>query len=240
MKLMQGDCLELMQELPDNSVDMVLCDLPYGRTKNRWDIVIPFEPLWKQYRRIVKENGAIILFADGMFMAQLMSSNPSMWRYNLIWDKVLSAGFLNANKMPLRQHEELCVFYKKPPIYNPQKTIGAKSHSKGKKKDCKNHNYGRFEFVDNASKHGELKFPTSIIRFQKPHPSKAVHPTEKPVALCEYLIKTYTSPGDTVLDNCMGSGPTGIACANTGRDFIGMESDLEYFEVAKARIEAAQ
>lgn len=240
MDLRFGDCLELMKGIPDGSVDMVLCDLPYGRTKNRWDEVIPFNPLWEQYRRIVKKNGAIVLFADGMFMANLMSSNPAMWRYNLIWDKVLSAGFLNANRMPLRQHEELCVFYKKPPTYNPQKSLGEKSHSKGSKKNCENHNYGEYGFVDNSEVHGNLKFPTSILKFQKPHPSKSVHPTEKPVELLEYLIKTYTNRGETVLDNCMGSGSTGVACANTGRDFIGMELDEHYYTVAKERIAWAE
>lgn len=240
VSLLHGDCLELMKDIPDGSVDMVLCDLPYGCTRNKWDVVIPFDQLWKQYRRIVKPNGAIVLFADGMFMAMLMVSNPSMWRYNLVWDKVLTSGFLNANKMPLRQHEELCVFYKKSPTYNPQKTKGAKSHSKGSKRDYANHNYGTYGFVDNTDLHGDLKFPTSIIKFQKPHPSKAVHPTEKPVPLCECLIQTYTNPGDTVLDNCMGSGPTGVACVNTGRNFIGIEKELPTFEIAANRIAEAK
>ncbi len=240
ISLLHGDCLDLMNEIPDASIDMVLCDLPYGRTRNKWDIIIPFDSLWEQYRRIIKSNGAIVLFADGMFMAELMSSNPSMWRYNLVWDKVLSGGFLNANKMPLRQHEELCVFYKKSPTYNPQKSKGAKSHSKGSKRDYVNNNYGSYNFVDNTDMHGDLKFPTSIIKCQKPHPSKALHPTEKPVALCEYLIKTYTNPNETVLDNCMGSGPTGVACVNTGRRFIGMELDSKYFELASKRIAEAE
>ena len=240
VNLLHGDCLELMQEIPSASVDMILCDLPYQRTRNKWDVIIPFEPLWKQYRRIIKPNGAIVLFADGMFMADLMASNPSMWRYNLVWDKVLTSGFLNANKMPLRQHEEICVFYKKPPTYHPQKSKGAKSHSKGSKRDYENHNYGSYDFVDNADLHGDLKFPTSIIKYQKPHPSKALHPTEKPVALCEYLINTYTDPDEIVLDNCMGSGPTGVACVNTGRRFIGMELDPKYFEIAAQRIAEAE
>lgn len=236
MKLLQGDCLELMKEIPDSSVDMILCDLPYQRTRNKWDVAIPFGPLWEQYRRIIKPNGAIVLFAEGMFMADLMASCPSMWRYNLIWDKVLTSGFLNANRMPLRQHEEVCVFYKKPPTYYPQKSEGAKSHSKGYGRDYANHNYGHFNFVDNAEAHGNLKFPTSILRYQKPHPSKALHPTEKPVSLCEYLIKTYSNPNDLILDNCMGSGTTGVACVNTGRNFIGMELDPTYYEIATQRI----
>lgn len=237
--LLHGDCLELMASIPEASIDMILCDLPYQRTRNKWDVIIPFEPLWEQYRRIIKPNGAIVLFADGMFMADLMASNPSMWRYNLVWDKVLTSGFLNANKMPLRQHEEICVFYKKPPTYHPQKSKGAKSHSKGSGRDYANNNYGSFNFVDNAEAHGELKFPTSILKYQKPHPSKALHPTEKPVALCEYLIKTYTNPGDLILDNCMGSGPTGVSCVNTGRRFIGIELDPKHFETATNRITEA-
>ena len=233
------DCLEGMKRIPDGSVDMVLCDPPYERTKNRWDVAIPIEPLWKEYRRIVKPNGAIVLFADGMFMAKLMSSNPSMWRYNLIWDKVLTAGFLNANRMPLRRHEEICVFYKKAPTYNPQKTPGPKSHSKGTPKECANHNYGSYDFIDNAEEHGTMKYPTSIFRIQKPHPSKAVHPTEKPVELCETLIRTYTNPGETVLDNAMGSGSTGVAAMMAGRNFIGFETERKYFDIASQRIKEA-
>lgn len=231
------DCLEGMKRIPDGSVDMILCDLPYGVTKNKWDTVIPFDKLWEQYRRIIKRNGAIILFAEGMFMAKLMASNPRMWRYNLIWDKVLTSGFLNANRMPLRQHEQLCIFYQKQPTYNPQKRKGAKSHSKGVKKQCANNNYGDYSFVDNCDTHGDLKFPTSILRYQKPHPSKANHSTEKPVRLCEELIRTYTNYGETVLDNCMGTGSTGVAAVRCGRQFIGFELLPKYYEIAKQRIE---
>lgn len=232
-----GDCLELMKEIPDKSIDMVLCDLPYGTTKNKWDSVIPFEQLWKQYNRIIKDNGAIVLFADGLFMCNLILSNVKIWRYNLVWDKVLSSGFLNANKMPLRRTEELCIFYKKLPTYNPQKTKGKPNHSKGKPKVNENNNYGDFNFVDNLEKLGDLKHPTSLLTFSKTHPSKMKHPTEKPVALLEYLIKTYTIENETVLDNCMGSGSTGVACVNTNRNFIGIELDEKYFEIAKSRIE---
>lgn len=238
MRLLHGDCLELMKDIPDGSVDMILCDLPYGVTKNRWDSVLPLEALWQQYRRIINPDGAICLFADGLFMAKLMLSAPKMWRYNLVWDKVLSTGFLNANRQPLRSHEEVCVFYQKQPTYSPQKTAGAKNHSKGKPKERANNNYGNYGFIDNSDIHGNAKYPKSILRYQKPHPSKSVHPTEKPVALCEWLIKTYTNPGEIVLDNCMGSGPTGVACVKTGRKFIGMELDERYFSTAKERIEA--
>lgn len=235
-KIYNQDCLAGMKDLPDDSIDLILCDLPYQRTKNRWDVIIPFAPLWEQYKRLIKPNGAILLFADGMFMADLMKSNEPWWRYNLVWDKQLTSGFLNANRQPLRQHEQICVFYQKQPTYNPQKTIGEKSHSKGKAKDCENNNYGEYRFVDNADAHGNMKFPTSILSFQKPHPSSSLHPTEKSVALCEWLIRTYSNPGDVVLDNCMGCGTTGIAALNTGRRFIGYETDEQYFTVAQERL----
>ena len=235
-----GDCLQLLPELPDNSVDMILCDLPYNVTRNTWDSIIPLESLWEQYRRVIQPHGAICLFADGMFMADLMRSNPRWWRYNLVWDKALTSGFLNANRMPLRQHEEICVFYDKLPHYTPQKVPGSKSHSKGKPKSYENHNYGEYAFQDNSKELGDMKHPTSILTFQKTHPSKAVHPTEKPVPLCEWLIRTYTSPGEVVLDNAMGSGTTGVACVNTERHFIGMEKSEEYFAAAQARIQLAE
>ena len=237
-KLLQGDCLELMKKIPDKSIDMILCDLPYQRTQNQWDIMIPIDKLWEQYNRVIKDNGCIALFSDGMFMAELMMSNKKMWKYNLVWDKVLPSGFLNANRMPLRSHEEICIFYKKQPIYNPQKIKGKPNHSKGKPKDCENNNYGDFEFVDNSKELGDMKHPVSIVRFSKPHPSVSVHPTQKPVEICEWLIRTYTNEGMLVLDNCMGSGSTGVACVNTGRNFIGIELDENYFNVAKNRIES--
>mgnify|MGYP002512062900 CR=1 FL=1 len=240
IELICGDCLEIMPQICDESIDMILCDLPYQRTKNSWDTAIPFEPLWREYKRIIKPNGCIALFADGMFMADLMESNRAMWKYNLVWDKVLPSGFLNANRQPLRRHEELCFFYKKQPVYNPQKTAGKKSHSKGKEKNCANNNYGEFSFVDNSEKHGEMKFPTSILRFSKPHPSKSVHPTEKPVYLLEYIVRSYTNENDVVLDNCMGGGGVGVACVNAGRKFIGIELDKNYFDIAARRITEAQ
>ena len=240
VKLYQGDCLELMKDITSESIDMILCDLPYGTTRNRWDVVIPFADLWEQYCRIIKRNGAILLFSDGLFTSHLVLSNAKMWRYNLVWDKVLSSGFLNANKMPLRRHELISVFYKKPPTYNPQKTVGKQNHGKGSKKDCENNNYGNYGFADNRDVLGNLKHPTSILTFPKPHPSISVHPTQKPVELLEYLVKTYTNYGDIVLDNCMGCGSTGIACVNTGRRFIGMELDEQYFDTASNRIEDAK
>jgi len=239
MILKQGDCLELMKKIEDCSVDMILCDLPYGVTKNKWDSVIPFESLWEQYSRIIKENGAIILFGQDKFTAKVMLSNEKMHRYNIIWDKISTTGFLNANRMPLRSHEDICVFYKKLPVYNPQKYLGEKSHSKGSKKRNTNNNYGEFTMVDNTAVHGEYKFPKSIISFPRVPPSKIVHPTQKPVDLLEYIIKTYSNENETVLDNCMGSGSTGVAAVNIGRKFYGIELDENYFKIAESRIQEA-
>jgi DNA modification methylase len=249
-KLLHGDCLELMKDIPDKSIDCIITDLPYGVTaKNKWDVIIPFEPLWEQYKRITKDNSAIILFGQDKFTARCMLSNEKMHRYNLIWKKILPTGFLNANRMPLREHEDIMIFYKKLPTYNPQKTKGNPCHKKGKvvggmnDSQLQNNNYGNFKCVETK---GDMKFPTSIQEFQipyesilefsKPHPSICIHPTQKPVELIEWLIKTYTNEGDLVLDSCMGSGSTGVACLNTGRKFIGIEKDDKYFEISKERI----
>lgn len=227
-----------MKDVPDKSIDMILCDLPYGVTaRNKWDEVIPFYPLWKAYERIIKNSGVICLFGQGMFTANLMTSNPEMWRYNLIWHKTQPTGFLNANRMPLRSHEDICIFYKQLPTYNPQKTTGhtRKLSSAEHKKNCKvttNYNEHNLKSYDSTE-----RYPTSIITYSKDIQKIALHPTQKPVALLEYLIKTYTNEGETVLDNCMGSGSTGIACLNTNRKFIGMELNEEYFEMAKERID---
>ena len=238
IQLLHGDCLELMKNIPDKGIDMIFCDLPYGITaRNKWDTVIPFESLWEQYNRIIKDNGAIVLFGSGMFTASLMQSNEKMWRYNLIWHKTTPTGFLNANKMPLRAHEDIVVFYKSMPIYHPQKTTGHKRKvSTAKhKRNCKvTEDYGNHGLTTYDSTE---RFPTSVITFSTDKQKEALHPTQKPVALCEWLIKTYTNPGMTVLDNCMGSGTTGIACLNTNRNFIGIELNDKYFEIAKERIE---
>ena len=239
MTLLQGDCLELMKDIPDKSIDLILCDLPYGTTRNSWDEVIPFDKLWAQYNRIIKDNGAILLFAQGKFYVNLVNSNMKMFRYDLVWDKELVSGFLNAKRMPLRRHEQVAVFYKHLPTYNPQFTQGKPLHSKGtayKEKELTNNNYGDFKATDDDRAGSTEKYPTSIMKFQKPHPSVCVHPTEKPVALLEYLVKTYTNEGDVVLDNCMGSGSTGVACQNTNREFIGMELDEDYYKLACERI----
>jgi len=231
-----------MKQIPSGSLDMIACDLPYGVTQNKLDIVIPFEPLWSEYERIIKERGCIALFAQGVFFVELVQSNRGMFRYDLVWDKVLTTGFLNAGRMPLRQHEQIAIFYKKLPEYHPQFTEGKPLHSKGvsyMEKEHKNNNYGQFHMTDDTRKGSTEKYPTSIIRVAKPHPSIALHRTEKPVELFKWLILTYTSIGDTVMDNCMGAGGCGVACAETGRRFIGIEKDPESFETANERIEVA-
>lgn len=245
IKLLHGDCLELMKNIPDGSIDMILCDLPYGMTNRKspsakWDNPLPFDKLWEQYKRLIKPNGAIVLFASGMFTSDLMQSNRKMWRYNLVWDKVRRTGFLNANKAPLRQHEDICVFYKKQPTYNPQMTKCAPSernHSKGSmEKPAVNSCYGLFGDV--PTRISDEKYPTSIITIPKEHKADTFFKTTvKPVALLERLIRTYTNEGDTVLDNCIGSGSTGVACVRTNRNIIGMELNEEYYKIAKERID---
>ncbi len=236
-KLLLGDCIELMKKIPDGKIDMILCDLPYGQTKrNKWDIVIPFEELWKQYKRITKENAAIVLFGNGMFTADLMESNRDMWKYNLIWEKTQSTGFQNANRMPMRNHEDICVFYKKLPTYNPQKTTGhvRKVSTAEHKKNCKQStNYNE---IKNYTYDSTERFPKSVLLYPKDTQKCALHPTQKPVALLENLIKSYTNENEWVLDNCMGSGSTGVACINTNRNFIGIEIMKEYFDISKRRI----
>ena len=227
----QGDCLELMKEISDKSIDMILCDLPYGTTNNKWDNIIPLKELWSEYSRIIKDNGAIILFADGMFTANLILSNPKMWRYNLIWDKQRGCDFLNANVKPLKSHEDICVFYKHKPTYNKQYWYST-PYKKTKNGSLSN-NYGDRGVAYTESTDGKRN-PLSILSF--PRDGKRLHPTQKPIALCEWLIKTYTNENDVVLDNCMGSGSTGVACINTGRNFIGYELDEKYFEIAEKRL----
>lgn len=242
IELYNADCLEKMKDIPDKSIDMILCDLPYGVTQNSKDIVIPFEPLWEQYNRIIKDNGAILLFAQGLFYVDVVNSNRKLFRYDLVWDKVLTSGFLNANRMPLRRHEQIAVFYKKLPTYNPQFTQGKPLHSKGVNymNNTTNNNYGKFENNSDDRKGCTEKYPTSIIECKKDHHSVCVHPTQKSVEMLEYLIKTYSNEGDTILDNTMGSGSTGVACVNTNRNFIGIELNEDYFNVAKRRIEEHQ
>lgn len=237
IELWQGDCLELMDNIPDKSVDMIITDLPYQQTqRNKWDVMIPFESLWTQYKRVIKDNGAIVLFANGMFTAELITSNKQMWHYNLIWEKTQPTGFLNAKKMPLRNHEDICIFYKKLPTYNPQMSTGhERKVSKAEHKvGCKSTtDYGEYGLTTYDSTE---RYPKSVWKFAKDIQKSALHPTQKPVALIEELIKTYTNEGEIILDSCMGSGTTGVAAKNLGRRFIGIEKEEKYFEIAKERI----
>lgn len=250
--VINGDCLEVMKEIDAESVDLILCDLPYGATQNKWDVVIPPVPLWEQYERIIKSNGAIILFGQDKFTAAMMLSNPQLHRYNIIWDKVLKSGFLNAKKMPLREHEDIMVFYKSPPPYNPQMVKGEKNHSKGKSvgKQAEdihsNRSYGNYTLVQSSD--SDMKYPASIWHFSKPHPSVALHATEKPVELLRYIIRTYTNKDAVVLDNCCGTGSTLIASKLEGRKYIGIDNGtcdkkkspfygLPWVEVAQRRLE---
>ena len=232
VELMQGDCLELMKQIPDGSIDMILCDLPYGTTQNKWDTALSLDLLWNQYERIIKENGAILLFAQAPFDKALGASRIKWLRYEWIWEKDNSTGFLNANKMPLKKTENILVFYKNLPTYNPQKTVG-KPYKCKQGSGSSSWNYDQTQGGHITENKGE-RYPTNLIKFNRDRDK--FHPTQKPVALLEYLIKTYTNPGEVVLDNCMGSGSTGVACVNTGRRFLGMELDKKYFDIAMNRI----
>lgn len=240
-QLVQGDCLEVMKGIPNGSIDLILCDLPYGKTSCRWDIVIPFEPLWEQYKRIIKDGRAIILTASQPFTSILVMSNLDWFRYSWVWDKRFGANFGVAKIQPIRRHEDVLVFGKdRCPKYYPQMVVRDAPIKIGKnsrnlsdrgiltKNSLNNPEYDRKVY--------DLKYPESIQLFNIREDSAHLHPTQKPIALFEYLIKTYTSVGDTVLDNCMGSGTAGVACKNTNRNFIGIELDREYFKIAENRI----
>lgn len=235
VQLYQGDCLWVMNAIPDASADMLLCDLPYGTTQNKWDAIIPFEPMWEQYKRICK--GAVVLTAAQPFTSALVMSNLREFKYQWVWEKSIASGFLNAKKQPLRAHEDVLVFYKQPPVYNPQ-MIDRGERKVSRRIGTKTQNY------DNASKEtfydSTGRYPRSVQTFPSRTDGDNLHPTQKPVALMEYLIKTYTNPGMMVIDNCMGSGTTGVACVNTGRNFIGIEQDPNYFKIAQERIAEAQ
>ena len=232
--LRQGDCLELMKDIPNKSVDMILCDLPFGTTRNKWDSVLSLDKLWEQYDRIIKNDGAVVLFAQTPFDKVLGCSRINLLRYEWIWEKTEATGFLNAKKMPLKAHENILVFYKQLPKYNPQ--FGEGKPYRYKKENISSSNYGNSNGTSLIQNSG-FRYPKSILCFKK---DKGFHPTQKPVELLEYLIKTYTHEGEIVLDNCMGSGSTGVACVNTNRNFIGMELDENYFNVASQRIRDAQ
>ena len=251
IQLYLGDCLQIMPTLADKSIDMILCDLPYGTTACKWDIIIPFEPLWEQYKRIIKDNGAIVLTASQPFTSALVMSNIKMFKYDWYWEKDKGANFMFGNKMPLKNIETISVFYNNQPIYNPQKTINPagvsrrhlyKNPSKITKnvKDVMGDNWKETVMDETENYHGknyeaDKLLPKQLIYFAREQKGK-LHPTQKPVALMEYIIKTYTNEGDLVLDNCMGSGTSGVACKNLKRKFIGIEMDENYMKIATERI----
>ena len=228
-----------MKNIPNKSVDMILCDLPYGTTACKWDTIIPFSELWKQYDRIIKDNGIIVLTGSEPFTSVLICSNIKDFKYNWIWQKNKTTGFLNSKKQPLNDNETVSVFYKNQCEYNPQMTKADKIYKRGfnKREDNSSECYGKQK--DWVQKDNGLRYPKRIIYFNNNKTREQIHPTQKPVALMEYLIKTYTNEGDLVLDNCMGSGTTGVACVNTNRNFIGIELDEKYFNLAKQRIESS-
>ena len=231
----QGDCLELMKDIPDDSIDMILCDLPYGTTACKWDIIIPLDRLWVEYERIIKDNGAIVLFGRQPFTSTLVMSNTKMWRYELVWEKEKGTDFGNANRKFVNSHENIEVFYKKQPTYNKQLRKGKpyirKNNRNNSKEDLNFTRDNSGTWVNEGN-----RTPTTVLKIARDITS--LHPTQKPIALLEYLIKTYTNEGETVLDNCMGSGSTGVACIHTNRNFIGMELEEKYFNIAKDRMES--
>lgn len=235
-----GDCLELMKDIPDASVDLILCDLPYGTTACKWDSVIPFDVLWSHYRRIIKRRGAVVLTASQPFTSALVMSNPDWFRHEWVWQKNCGSNFANLKHNPFKEHESIIVFSGTPPVFNPimqERSEGGKSMVAS----CRYEGQAGGDFIGgklktDKARRGELRHPSSVQKFNR---QVGLHPTQKPVALMEYLIRTYTNEGDLVLDNCMGSGTTGVACADTGRRFIGIEKDERYFQIAKERIEKA-
>lgn len=235
LKIIRNDCcFQAMKLIPSGSIDVIIADLPYGVTNNTWDKKLPLSMLWCHYNRLIKPNGVVILFGQGLFSANLMLSNREMYRYSLVWHKTTPTGFLNANRMPMRSHEDILIFYKKQPTYNPQKTQGHErkvsktSHHTGKTTD----NYGDHKFTDYDSTE---RFPTSVLTFKTDKQKEQLHPTQKPVKLIEWLLKTYSNEGDVVLDNTAGSGTTGVAAINTKRKFILIEKDPEFYEICKRR-----
>jgi site-specific DNA-methyltransferase (adenine-specific) len=235
-RIYQMDCIEGMRLIPDKSVDMILCDLPYGTTACKWDTIIPFKPLWEQYRRVIKDNGAIVLTAAQPFTSSLIMSNIGLFKYALVWNKVNASSGLHAKSQPLRSHEDILIFGKGKVFYNPQMEQAEKRRV-DKERDIPNGEAFNGKVKKRVYDNKGLKYPKSIITISNANQRDKVHPTQKPLALFEYLVKTYTSEGDTVLDNCMGSGTTAVAALRTNRNFIGFERESEYVRIANQRIE---
>lgn len=255
-KVIQGDCLEVMKDFPDNSVDMVLCDLPYGTTQNKWDSVIDLKKLWKEYHRVVKDNGAIVLTSQGVFTAKLILSNEKNFKYKIVWIKSKSTNFLNAKKQPLRKHEDICVFYKRQPDYNPQMSEG-EAYDKGFRKNQLTGSYG--DFKSNHVKSNGERYPTDVVFYEEQDVADYIyvktaesegpvyHPTQKPIELGRYLIKTFSKPGDIILDNACGSGSFLLSAILENRQFIGIEKNenvllhkvkpIDYIQICTNRIE---
>jgi len=247
-RIYQMDCMEGMKLIPDKSIDMILCDLPYGTTnRNKWDTIIPFEPLWQQYERIIKDNGAIALFADEPFTSQLIMSNTKLFKQRITWDKDRGAGFLNAKKMLLKQTEDICLFYKKLPTYNPQMVQAQPDRIRpnSAKGENKSLNYGEVKEIKHSEDYDNtMRYPTNLIKFSSMtgecNNLNRLHPTQKPIELIQWLIKTYSNENEIILDNCMGSGTTAVACILNNRKWIGFETDPTYIELANKRLEQIQ
>lgn len=235
MTLFHGDCISQLNKVADYSIDLVLTDLPYGTTQNDWDKKIDIAALWKQFDRVVKPNGVVALWSQMPFSAELIMSNPSDFRYEWIIEKGNATGFLNAKKMPLKAHENMLIFYKALPVYNPQKTTGHKPVNSYAKQAGNGSNYGDCNKTRSGGGNTD-RYPRDVLKFSWDKQKSKLHPTQKPVAANEYFIRTYTNAGDIVLDCCMGSGSTGVAALNTGRNFVGIELNENYYNIAKERL----
>lgn len=234
-KVYLGDCLELMPKyIDDKSIDMIFCDLPYGITACKWDTIIPLDKLWAEYKRIIKNNGAIVLFSAQPFTSALVMSNPKLFKYEWVWEKDRPSNPLVSNKRVMPRHENICIFYKKQPIYNPQKELRKENNKRNNKKNTLHNTGTKVGAMYRGGGNTDWVHPTSIQKFTTG--KRGFHPTQKPIALIEYMIKTYTNEGDLILDNCCGSGTTGVGAINLERDFIMMEQDFEYYEIACNRV----
>ena len=233
-QVLQGDCFEVMKDIPDGSVDMILCDLPYGTSKCKWDVLVPFEPLWEQYKRVIKLKGAIVLTASQPFTSVLITSNLKDYRYNWVWEKSKATGYLNSKKLPMKAHEDICVFYQKPPTYNPQMWQSTPYYKGSAHRPTDVYGKQREVLVKNDT---GLRYPRTVQYFKTAESEgKVHHPTQKPISLFEYLIRTYTNENEIVLDSCAGAGTTALAALNSNRKYICIEKDKEYYDVMRNRI----